>query len=344
MHKNRQVIYALGGPITHLASITRPSPPPSQSTSQGFGALAPAPACGDSETVLNASPPVAPVTRARGAVMLSAKAATPITRRATDTGPASRVPSTVLRGLRQSGSLKCVFPHGSDESLQAILVNTAGGITGGDRFETTASVETGSCLTLSTQAAERAYRAQPGQRGRVDVHLKVAAGARLNWLPQETILFEGCALDRRLTIDLEAEESETPGVLLMAEPLVFGRLAMGETVRNGSFRDRIEIRRDGRPLYLDSANWHGDLQAQLDRPGVGNGARALASVVYVAPDAEARLDNLRAMLPETGGASLLADDVLVLRLLAEDSFFLRAALVPVLTFLSPQGLPRSWTL
>jgi len=247
--------------------------------------------------------------------------------------------ATALRDLRQAGSLKCLFPRGSDGALQAMLVNTAGGVTGGDRFTLDATAEPGSQLTITTQAAERAYRAQPGEVGTLRTRLDVGAGARLNWMPQETILFDGCALTRSLTVDLAPDAS-----LLLAEPLVFGRLAMGETLRNARFRDRVEIRRAGRPAYLDATAWQGDVQAQLDRPGVAGGARACTSLVYVSPDAEARLDPLRRLMPDRAGASLLADDMLVMRLLADDSYAMRAALIPILTLLSPDGLPRCWML
>ncbi|OLS52208.1 urease accessory protein UreD [Rhodovulum sulfidophilum] len=247
---------------------------------------------------------------------------------------------TAIAGLRQSGAFKAVFPRvtgaGSVPPLEAVLVNTAGGITGGDRFSCSLQAEAGSHLRLTTQAAERAYRAQPGETGRVANRLTVAAGARLDWLPQETILFEGCRLERSLVAEL------APGArLLLVEPLVFGRALMGESLHAARFRDRIEIRREGVPLYLDALRFEGDVAAQLARPAVAEGAGALASLVLVAPDAAAHLAPLRAILPAMGGASLLAEDVLALRLLAPDSYHLRKVLIPVLSRLT-QALPRSW--
>ena len=96
---------------------------------------------------------------------------------------------TELARLRQSGSAKAMTPRRSGEDLVAVLVNTAGGVTGGDRFHYSGEAEAGAALTLSTQAAERAYRARDGEVGRVSVALKAAEGARIDWLPQETILF-----------------------------------------------------------------------------------------------------------------------------------------------------------
>nr|WP_245398723.1 urease accessory protein UreD [Oceaniglobus trochenteri] len=244
---------------------------------------------------------------------------------------------TCLAGLRQSGSLKCLFPRADPPNMQAVLVNTAGGITGGDAFSIDLRAEAGTDLTVTTQAAERAYRAQPGQVGQMHSRVCLEEGARLNWLPQETILFDGCALNRTLTVDLAAGAS-----LLLTEPLVFGRTSMGEVLRRGQFSDRIEICSRGRPLYLDRIALEGDIAAHLSRPGVAAGARAMATLVYLADDAAAHLDAVRALLPETAGASLIRDGLMAIRILAPDSFVLRQSLVPVLNRLNGGTLPRTW--
>jgi urease accessory protein len=270
-------------------------------------------------------PPVAsdlaPQPRARGAVRLG-----------TTAGPRG----TAIAHLRQAGSLKLVFPRAAP-AVQAVLVNTAGGITGGDRFEVDIHAGAGSRLTLTTQAAERAYRAQPGSSGRLTTRLHAASGARLDWLPQETILFDGCDLSRRLYVDLESGAD-----LLLAEPVVFGRAAMGERLTDARFSDAITIRRDGKPIYLDRLRFAGDVTAYLARPAIARGAGAMATLVYAAPDAEVQITPLRAVLTGDAGASLIAPDLLVMRLLAADGFALRQTLVPVLTRLSGQDLPRAW--
>lgn len=240
-----------------------------------------------------------------------------------------------LRGLRQSASLKVLFPR-SDGDPQAVFINTAGGLTGGDRFTTDLALEPGAALTTTTQAAERAYRAQPGQTAQVRARVFVGAGARLNWLPQEMLLFDGAALDRALSVDL-AEGAE----LLLCESLVFGRTAMGEVVRDLRLRDRIEIRRAGRPLFLDQLRLDGDAEAHLGGRALAGGARAAALVLLVSPKAEAARDALRPHLPRTAGASLIREDLLAIRLLAPDSFLMRRDLVPMLTQLSG-ALPKPW--
>lgn len=218
-----------------------------------------------------------------------------------------------------------------------VSLNTAGGVTGGDKFSLSAQAGPGTTLTITTQACERAYKAQRGEVGEVRNRLAIAPGARLNWLPQETILFNECALNRCLSVEMTPDST-----LLMVEPLVFGRAAMGESLRDAHVRDRIDIGRDGTPLYLDTMALDGDIAAHLARPFVANGAGAMASVIYIAADAMAHLTAVRAELPETAGASLIGDDVLVLRLLARDSFDLRTTLLPVLKRLNLGTIPRCW--
>ncbi|WP_174820537.1 urease accessory protein UreD [Ruegeria atlantica] len=246
---------------------------------------------------------------------------------------------TVLDKFRQSGSFKCLFPRTTTPDLDAVLLNTAGGVTGGDTFRFSGKATEGTALTLTTQACERAYKAQPEECGQITNHLTVETGARLNWLPQETILFNGCTLDRRLRIDL-CPDAET----LMVEPLVFGRAAMGETLTDIRLNDRIEIRREGVPVFLDAIRFSGDWHAHMSKPHTANGAGAMALIVFASRSAAGQLDPVREMLPETAGATLIRDDLLVIRVLAKSSFALRSALMPLLRRLNKDTLPRCWML
>ncbi|WP_341214195.1 urease accessory protein UreD [uncultured Limimaricola sp.] len=240
--------------------------------------------------------------------------------------------------LRQEGALRALFPRRTGR-VEAVVLNTSGGATGGDRLRIEAEAGQGAHLRLTTQAAERAYQATGQDPALIRNRLTVATGARLDWLPQETILYEGCHLDRSLTLDL------APGArALIVEPVIFGRALMGESLRYARFRDRIEIRRHGALLYLDAQSFSGDITAHLARPAVANGAGAMASVILAAPEAESHLAPLRAALPASAGATLLAPDLLVLRLLAADGFELRATLLPVLDRLTGGTLPASWRL
>lgn len=261
--------------------------------------------------------------RAKGALVLSSK---------------RRDGRSVIDGLHQSGCLRMLFPNGG-HALDAVMINTSGGVTGGDNITVTASVGADSAMMLTTQAAERAYRAQPDQTGQITTQLHVAAGGTLHWLPQELLLFDGCRLSRKLDVKLQADARA-----LLIEPVVFGRTAMGETLTDITFRDRISVTRDGRPVYRDGVQMAGDAVAMLARPAIGQGMSAMATVIYAHPDAAARLKGVRKLLPDTGGVSLLSDDLLVGRIMAQDSYLLRRALIPVLELLSGATVPKTWRL
>lgn len=261
--------------------------------------------------------------RAKGSVALSAK---------------RRDKASVIDNLHQSGCMRLLFPHGGP-TLDAVMINTSGGVTGGDDLTVSAAVGVGAAMTLTTQAAERAYRAQPGQTGRITTNLKVSAGGALQWLPQEILLFEGCNLDRQLNVAMAADAR-----VLLVEPVIFGRAAMGEALHDITVRDRIAISRDELPLYLDGYNITGDAAAQLAQAAITQGMTAMASFVYVAPDAPAHQKHLRGILPETGGISLLADDVLVGRVVATDGYLLRRSLIPIIEQLSGAMVPKTWRL
>lgn len=245
---------------------------------------------------------------------------------------------SALADLHQSGSAKILMPPARD-AVEGVILNTSGGLTGGDTLAITAEARPGACLRLTTQAAERVYRASDNRTARVRNTLRVGAGGRIDWLPQETILFQNGHLTRSLTLHLSGDARA-----LIVEPVLIGRLAMGEVVRAAHLRDSVTLYRDDRLVFRDATALTGDIAACLDRPALGNGARAMALVIFAAPEAEAHLAPLRALLPDSAGVTLVRDGLLVLRALAEDGFALRRTLIPVLDRLSGDALPRSWRL
>ena len=261
--------------------------------------------------------------RAKGAAVLSVK---------------RRGKASVIDTLHQSGCMRVLFPR-SAGALDAVLINTSGGVTGGDQLAIRATVGQGCDLSLTTQAAERAYRAQPFETGRITTDITVEDEAMLAWLPQELILYDGCDLDRSLNVALAPSAAA-----LVVETVAFGRTAMGETLDSIRFRDRISIHRNSRPIYLDGVLFAGNGSEKLARGAVAQGANAMASIVYAAPDAEGHLGAVRSHLPQFGGASLLAKGLLVVRIVARDTYVLRQSLIPILERLSKAPLPKSWRL
>ena len=247
---------------------------------------------------------------------------------------------TALGTLRQVGCLKARFPRAELGGWRsAITLNSSGGVAGGDSLATTLGAGVGAGARGASQAAARFYRALPGSVSEVANAVVVQSGAALEWLPQETILFDGSALRRRLEVDI-AEG----GWFLGVESLVFGRTAMGEVVRRVGLNDLIEVRRAGRIVLHDRIRFEGDLATSLGGRAVGAGARAVATLLLVAREAGDRVEALRAALaPFEAGASAW-DGMLVARIVAEDGACLRAGVVAGLTALrAGRPLPRVWS-
>jgi urease accessory protein len=260
---------------------------------------------------------------------------------------------TALAVLRQEGCLKARHPRTAPGAIaETVLLNTSGGVTGGDDLAVEVTAGAGTHLTVTTQAAERFYRATPhSPPATIQTRLAAAEGAVLDWLPQETILFDACRADRTLSVDL-APSARFVGV----ESLLFGRQASGEAVRRAWLTDRIRIRQGGRLILADATRTHGDLAALMARAGTFADARAMATLVAVTPEAEAMVARLRdalgdGRLPESGlegavEAGVSAWNGLVLaRLLAMDGARLRQAVMVALGILRNDApLPRVWRL
>ena len=248
--------------------------------------------------------------------------------------------ASVLADLHQEGCLKARFPRAPD-GFEVVVLNSSGGVAGGDALAAAFSVGPGARAVFASQAAERFYRARHTDApARLRTRITLAAGAMAEWLPQEAILFDGAALDRRLEVNLAAD-----AWFLGVESLVFGRTAMGERVGALRLADTIRIRRAGRLILHDALRISGDAAALLARPALAAGGAAVATLVHVAPDAAAQLDTLRAAwadAPAETGASAW-DGMLLGRIVARDGAALRAAVLPGLAALRDgRGLPRVW--
>lgn len=247
----------------------------------------------------------------------------------------SREGVTRLATLREDGCAKVRLPNTHNTSLEAALINTAGGLTGGDKLRWDATAGAGAHLVLTTPACEKVYRSL-GTDAEVAVSLRANAGSRLDWVPQETILFEGARLRRRLDIDLASDAT-----FLAVEAVVLGRHARGEDALNARFADDWRIRRDGRLIHAESTRL-GDPQSERTAISLLAGAGAFATILYIASDAERRLGAVRALLPKTAGASVVGERLTV-RALAPSGLALRRTLLPVVSLLSVAGaLPRLW--
>jgi urease accessory protein len=259
--------------------------------------------------------------RARGSVTFDVHQVEGITRR---------------RHLHESGSLRVRFPSPEAKGLSAVFVNTAGGIAGGDRFEIEITAGEESRIALTTAAAEKVYRAE-GPAAELEIKLKAAAGSHLSWLPQETILFDGARLSRRIDVDLAESAS-----LLLAEIMVFGRTAMGERMLHGELVDRWRLWRGDKLVFAETVRLDGNIGEKLGKAAVANGGVAVGTAVMV-PGDEALVERMRELSSSFGGEVGISawNGFAMARFCAQDAAKLRADMITVLRA-TGSALPRLW--
>ncbi|PBB30506.1 urease accessory protein UreD [Mesorhizobium sp. M1A.F.Ca.IN.020.06.1.1] len=249
---------------------------------------------------------------------------------------------TRLQHLYQDGSAKIRMPAVQGDPLEAVLINTAGGLTGGDRLGWEIEVGEGASASITTQACEKIYRAA-SDRAETKVSLTVGAGGSIAWLPQETIVFNRAAFARALHVEL-AVGAEA----LLLEATLFGRLAMGERTVLGNFHDRWRVCQGGRLIHAEDFRIGPDIAAGLQRQAVTGGALASATMLLVSPRAETLLEPARAIIGDQGGASFWSvgqSGKLLARLTAGDGYQLRKRLIPLVELLNGRaGLPKLWSL
>jgi urease accessory protein len=245
--------------------------------------------------------------------------------------------ATRLADLHEYGGFRAKLPrtHGLTE---AVVINTGGGLLGGDQVRFEIDVAAGAAAQITTQSAERVYRSL-GPDCRIELALSVAAGGRLHWLPQETILFNEARLVRTISADVAADAA-----LLMVEATVFGRAAMDETVVSGLLRDVWRIRRDGVLVYADTVRLSGDIAALLQQSAVGAGASTMATVLFIAPDAPDRLEGARAAIAEPAARAAVStwNGLLIGRFLAPSAEALKTDVARLVAHLTGFAMPRVW--
>ena len=237
----------------------------------------------------------------------------------------------------EAGSLRVRFPGPPARQLEAVLINTAGGMTGGDAFVIDVTVGQGASLLMTTASAEKVYRSL-GDDATLDITLRAATGANLVWMPRETILFDRSRLARTINIEL-AEDAR----LLLAEAVVFGRAGMGETVADGRLVDRWRVQRGGRLAYAESIRLDGDIAGDLRKRAVAAGQIAIATILMCPAD-EGFVAALRQSAPrlrgEVGASSW--NGLTAARFCAPDGESLRHDMITALGIAQDEPLPKLW--
>lgn len=246
---------------------------------------------------------------------------------------------TRLEDLRQEGAVRLRLPRvPAGSATEVVLINTAGGLTGGDSLDFEIGLASDSELWVTTQACEKIYRSL-GEYALQTVNIDVGASARALWLPQPAILFQGSAYRRVIDVDL-AQDAE----LFALEASVLGRAAMGEEITRCRLAESWRIRRQGRLQW--ASEFALDDPAALTTAAALDGARAFATFVHAAPTAARHLEQLRELVggwSGHAGVSALADDLVVGLLLADDADALMEDLQRLVEGRFGRPMPRVWT-
>ncbi len=263
------------------------------------------------------------------------------TRGALHLGFALRDGETAALGAYQAGALRVRFPrHRPPLPLEAVILNTAGGLTGGDRLALTVDMGQGTRAVITSQACEKIYRASAGD-AYIHTEIKLAPGSAFDWLPQPTILFDRANLRRETIVEMSSDSR-----LVLLESIVLGRTSMKEEVREGNAVEHWRVRRDGRLVYADTLRLNGAIQRNYRAPWALGRFRASAHLLCVAPDAESRLDFMRGILNDIRGVGAASawNGLLSTRVMAEDGYTLGADLQHILRAFRGEPLPRLWSL
>jgi len=253
---------------------------------------------------------------------------------------------TRVMDVYQRSPIRVLFPRTAGPQVQeAVLVNTSGGIAGGDRLESSVTAMDNASMAVTTQAAEKVYRAI-NESAHITTTLKARGAAKLAWLPQETIVFNRARVCRRTQIEVSSGSE-----LLALEWLVLGRAAHGEKISAGDITDSWRVRKDGRLVWADSFRATDEVFSHLSRKALLSDCTALATLLYFGPDLEGRLQFVRDLAPslECQCAATLVGGLMVVRFAAKVSCDLRDALRNLLQQFGnqlapgPFRVPKMWS-
>lgn len=253
---------------------------------------------------------------------------------------------TRIMDVFQRSPIRVLFPRVGGAAIEeAVVVNTAGGVAGGDRLESEITVLANGSITVTSQAAEKVYRAL-NEPARIATKLRVCDAAKLAWLPQETIIFDWAQVARLTKIELCSGAE-----LLALEWLVLGRAAHGEQLCGGRIADSWRVNKDGRLIWADTFRVTDEIFRQLHRRALLADCRAIATLLYFGPNLDKRLEYLRdlARSLECQCAATLVSGLIVVRFAAKTSCDLKVGLRSLLQKFGdelgpgPFRVPRIWS-
>ena len=243
----------------------------------------------------------------------------------------------VLR-MFQSGSAKLMLPKTYSDMMEAVILNTSGGMTDGDILNIDVEAE-GCALVMTTQTAERVYRSVGTKPAKTQINLSVSGKADLHWLPQETIVFNDSKFERTLKINLSSCSN-----CLVAETIVLGRQAMGENVYDCHLVDNWRVFRDGNLFHAESLRLSDEVSKIITASAGGNGARLLSTILYIGDNLEQIVDSVSDVIKQSPSNCAVScwNDRLIIRLMSSHSPSARKDIEKLLRAIRKQPMPRVW--
>lgn len=240
--------------------------------------------------------------------------------------------------MYQSGSAKLMLPNTYSDMMEAVILNTSGGMTDGDILNI--DVEAEACaLAMTTQTAERVYRSSGSRPAKLEINISASNKADIHWLPQETIVFNASKFERTLTLNLSPCSN-----CLVAETIVLGREAMGENICDCYLVDNWRVFRDGKVFHAESLRLSGEVNKIINAAAGGNGGRLLSTILYIGNNLEQVADRLSDLIKQSPSNCALSywNDRLIIRLTSAHSTSARKDIEKLLLAIRKQPLPRVW--
>ena len=223
--------------------------------------------------------------------------------------------------------------------MTIVLVNTAGGLTGGDEFELRVGANGDTHLTVSTQTAERVYRALGSQNADIRAKMTVTGAATLTGYRRKQF----CLMDRfSRHLDIQMDENTN---FLASEMMVFGQTAMQKALRQGRVRDQWRIWRDGRLIHAEAFRLDGQIMEKLHHKASSASKVCFATTIYISCDAEAKAGAVRGFFhsfTDVQTAVSAWKGKLVIRSLSNDTATLKKLLAQFIEQFRQMANPRVW--
>ena len=250
-----------------------------------------------------------------------------------------KIKNNELLKLFQQGSFKALIPNFHENLQQLMMINTAGGITSGDEFDSRIDLDN-SNICVSTQAAEKIYSGF-GDPAKVDININISNKGNLFWLPKELILFNNCNLKRKFNINLSKDSN-----LFLCESIVFGRTSMNEKLKSGFFSDLWKIYYDKKLIHteaLNTSSFNGEL---LKSQSILNSNCAIATIILVGKNFFGIGHELSKIMTKDNYTTTeysTWDKKLIIRCISKDSYNLKFAINKILSyFFKDSQIPKIW--